>query len=149
MVFKEESHQAPSTKQLLINNTQMDHADERHDIFYDGGIPNRLIFKSLADTQQRLTFDLVPIMVIGRKRSMGDYDVNIDLTAMNAATLGVSRYHAMLMAFDNHIYIKDLESMNGVLLNGKRMIPSKEYVIDNGDIIAFGNLEVRVQFDYT
>ena len=54
----------------------------------------------------------------------------------------------MVLALDNHIYFKDLDSLNGMHLNGKRMTPSKEYIIDNGDILAFGHLEVKIQFDY-
>lgn len=32
-------------------------------------------------------------MVIGRKASIRDYDVTIDLTDLNGAEAGVSRYH--------------------------------------------------------
>ena len=148
MIFKQVSQQVPSTKQLFINKTQIDITNDRHNIFYDDGIPDRLIFKHVKNSAQSVCAELTPIMVIGRKCSMSDYEVNNDLTDMNGSVLGVSRYHAMLMAFDNHIYIKDLDSLNGMLLNGKRMIPSKEYVFDDGDILAFGSLEVRVQFDY-
>lgn len=149
MIFKQTTYEAPTTKQLILNNTNITPADERHHIFYDGGIPDRLIFNSLSNPQQSLTVNLSPIMVIGRKRSMRDYEVNIDLTDLNAAEFGVSRYHAMVLALDNHIYFKDLDSLNGMRLNGKRMIASKEYIIDNRDIIAFGQLEVKIQFEYS
>lgn len=148
MLFKQTTYETPVTKQLILTNTQITPADERQYIFYDDGIPDRLIFNCMSDKQQSLIVDLAPIMVIGRKRSMRDYEVNVDLTDLNAAELGVSRYHAMVLALDNHIYFKDLDSLNGMHLNGKRMTPSKEYIIDNGDILAFGHLEVKINFDY-
>jgi FHA domain len=148
MIFKQTTNETPITKHLALNNTGITPADERQGIFYDDGIPDRLIFNCLNNKQQSIMTDLTPIMVIGRKRSMRDYEVNIDLTDLNAADLGVSRYHAMILALDNHIHIKDLDSLNGMRLNGKRMMPSKEYIIDHGDIIAFGRLEVKIQFDY-
>jgi pSer/pThr/pTyr-binding forkhead associated (FHA) protein len=148
MIFKQTTTETPATKQLFLNNTNIAPADERHHIPYANGMPDQLIFNSLSNPEHMLTFDLNSIMVIGRKRSMRDYEVNIDLADLNGAELGVSRYHAMLLALDNHIYIKDIESMNGMRLNGKQMTPSKEYIIDIGDIIAFGNLEVKIQFIY-
>ncbi len=148
MIFKQTTQETPTTKQLILNNTTIAPADSRDDIVYDGGIPDRLIFNSLSDKDHTKTIDLNPIMVIGRKRNMRDYEVNVDLTDMNGAELGVSHFHAMVLVLDNLIHIKDLDSLNGMRLNGRQMTPSKEYIIDNGDILAFGNLEIKVKFEY-
>lgn len=148
MIFKQTTQETPTTKQLVLNKTAIAPADSRDDIVYDGGIPDRLIFNSLSDKDHIKTIELNPIMVIGRKRNMRDYEVNVDLTDMNGAELGVSHFHAMVLVLDSLIHIKDLESLNGMRLNGRQMTPSKEYIIDNGDILAFGNLEVKVKFDY-
>lgn len=148
MVFEQTTEKTPPTKQLIINNTHLDHADDQRQIFYDDGIPDRLVFTEYSRKTDVVKFALEPIMVIGRKRSMRDTQVNVDLTPLHAAEFGVSHFHAMMLALDNRILIKDIESLNGMMLNGKRMIPSKEYAIDNGDILAFGNLEVKVRFEY-
>jgi hypothetical protein len=95
MIFKQTTYETQATKQLILTNTNIPPADERQHIFYDDGIPDRLIFNCMSDKQKSLVVDLTPIMVIGRKRSMRDYEVNIDLTDLNAAELGVSHYHAI------------------------------------------------------
>lgn len=146
MVFNQVKRETPETKQLILNDTHIESAEERNQVSYDKGIPEQVIFHCLHDKLLSVTFDINPINVIGRKRSMRDSQVTVDLTDMNADELGVSHYHAMMLAFDNHIYIKDLDSMNGMLLNGKRMQPSREYILVHGDILALGNLEVKIEF---
>lgn len=49
---------------------------------------------------------------------------------------GVSRMHANLIRRGTHVYIVDLNSTNGTLLNGKRLESGQEYEIHPGDIIA-------------
>lgn len=146
MIFKQVTPQAIETKQLILNDTHIELADDRNHITYPNGIPKQIIFNDLKHKFDSVTIETNSIIVIGRKRSMRDYEVNVDFTDMDGATLGVSHYHAMMLIFDSAIYIKDLDSLNGMRLNGKRLQPSKEYLIDNGDILAFGNLEVKIQF---
>lgn len=146
MVFNHVKYETPPTKQLVLNNTHIEVANDRDHIVYENGVPQQITFQCLHDKDLSVTFDTIPINVVGRSRSMRDAQVTVDLTDMNAAELGVSHYHAMMLAFDNHIYIKDIDSINGMLLNGKRMQPAKEYLIADGDIVAFGNLEVKIQF---
>jgi len=148
MVFQQKIDTVPSTRQLAIKNTNIAPASKRANIVYDKGVPAQLIFRSTQDDGKTVTFEINPIMVIGRKRSMRDYEVDVDLTDLNAADAGVSRYHAMLLSLDNHIHLKDIDSLNGSLLNGKRMTPSQEYILADRDTIAFGNLELRVEFVY-
>lgn len=149
MVFQQMEDTSARTKQLYLNNTHIEPATQRKNVSYENGVPEKIIFHSMNDKGQSVIVEMGPITVIGRKRSMRDYEVNVDLTDLNAGALGVSHYHAMMLAFDNHIYIKDINSMNGMLLNGKRMQPSREYIIMDRDIIALGNLELKIEFVYT
>jgi len=148
MVFQQSTEIVPSTRQLSISNTNITTADERANIVYKNGFPTHLILRSTQDKDLMISTEIEPMMVIGRKASIRDYDVTIDLTDLNGAEAGVSRYHVMVLALDNHVHMKDIDSLNGSLLNGKRMTPSKEYIIDDGDIIALGNLELHVEFGY-
>ena len=148
MVLVKEIKRVPVTRQLRLTNTHVDFAEDRTSIATDNRIPRQLELHAIHDGDHMITVDISPMMVIGRKRSMRDYEVNIDLTNLNGAEAGVSRYHAMMLALDNHIYVKDIDSLNGSLLNGKRMTPSKEYILMDGDIVAFGKLELRVIFVY-
>lgn len=49
---------------------------------------------------------------------------------------GVSRMHVNLLRRGDHVYIVDLNSTNGTLLNGKKLESGQEYEIHPGDIIA-------------
>lgn len=148
MVFSQHTEVVPSTRQLAINNTNIAQADDRANVTYEKGIPSQLILRATADSDQAIRIDISLMMVIGRKDSIRDHEVNVDLTDFNASKAGVSRYHAVLLALDNYIYLKDIDSLNGSLLNGKRMTPSREYIIMDRDIVAFGNLEFRIEFAY-
>ena len=84
-------------------------------------------------TNEGVTVKEFPIkkerITIGRK-SHNDIQLN-DNT--------VSGEHAILIALHN-VYIEDLGSTNGTLLNGKRV---KKRMLSNGDIIRIGQHELR------
>ena len=148
MVFRSVTDKAPPTKQLVFHNIHLASDDERRGIIYNDGIPDRLMLSIPDQAENCLIVDVNPIMVVGRKRSMRDYDVSIDLTDFHGAEYGVSRYHVMLLALDNHIIIKDIDSLNGTKINGKQLEALKEYVIDDEDILEFGELSLKLTFLY-
>ena len=51
---------------------------------------------------------------------------------------GISRRHAEI---EHGCKLTDLGSKNGTFLNGERLIPFKQYAIDNGDRIMFSTIE--------
>ena len=57
-------------------------------------------------------------------------------------TKHVSRYHAVLLAGPVHTTIEDLNSTNGVFVNGKRV---SRQALKDGDKVVIG----RSQFRYT
>jgi chromosome segregation ATPase len=78
------------------------------------------------------------VHVLGRRTRIGrgsDNEVVVD-------TKHVSRYHAVLLAGPVHTSIEDLNSTNGVYVNGKRIT---RQVLKDGDRVAIG----RTQFRYT
>ena len=48
----------------------------------------------------------------------------------------VSLYHAKIMTFGNSAYIQDLDSTNGIFVNGK---PKQYQVLHKGDSVHIGN----------
>lgn len=148
MVFRAITEKAPATKQLLFHKIHLADGDERQNIVYTEGIPDQIHLYPPHAPEKFITVEVIPIMVVGRKRSMRDYDVTLDLTDLNGSEYGVSRYHAMLLALDDHIIIKDIDSLNGTKINGKRVEALKEYVIDDEDILTFGDLDLKVKFKY-
>ncbi len=74
--------------------------------------------------------------VLGRKTSVGrtpDNDLQID-------TKFVSRHHAVILAGPVHTIIEDLNSTNGVQVNGRRVT---RHVLKDGDTVLIGRSQYR------
>lgn len=110
-------------------------------------LPNTIQFIT-SDKSKVFTFQVNPTMVVGRRNSMKDMEVNIDLSDFDAYQLGVSRFHAVIRAENNRLTVEDLDSMNGTRLNNLDLQPSQDYVIENGDKISFGKLSFTIEFMY-
>jgi pSer/pThr/pTyr-binding forkhead associated (FHA) protein len=50
-----------------------------------------------------------------------------------------SRYHAQIAIRGGRVYLKDLQSSNGTLVNDE---PIEEFVLVNGDLICIGDTEL-------
>jgi hypothetical protein len=75
---------------------------------------------------------------IGRRTSIGrtqENDIQID-------TVHVSRRHAVLLSNSDHCIVEDLNSTNGVLVNGRRI---GRQLLQDGDIVMVGKTEFRYQ----
>jgi predicted nucleic acid-binding Zn-ribbon protein len=75
---------------------------------------------------------------IGRRTSIGrtsDNDIQIDAA-------NVSRHHAVLLSGVEHCVVEDLNSTNGVLVNGQRV---DRQVLRDGDVLRVGKVEFRFQ----
>ena len=78
------------------------------------------------------------VHVLGRRTRIGrgsDNELVLD-------TKHISRYHAVLLAGPVHTSIEDLNSTNGVFVNGKRV---SRHILKDGDRVTVG----RTQFRYT
>jgi pSer/pThr/pTyr-binding forkhead associated (FHA) protein len=69
---------------------------------------------------------------------------DIDLDPLEAGMHGVSRLHAELGVGDDQVYLKDLESANGTMVNGKRIPPQRPVSVSNGDLIEIGSLRLQL-----
>lgn len=75
---------------------------------------------------------------LGRRTSIGrtpDNDIQIDAGY-------VSRHHAVILASTQHCIIEDLNSMNGVLVNGRRIT---RHALRDGDIVTIGKSVFRLR----
>ncbi len=81
---------------------------------------------------------------IGRSAEDQNVKPDIDLTPYKGYEKGVSRLHAMIRINDGIITIKDLGSVNGTRLNGKKLNPNEAYNLSHGDILSLGKLRVQV-----
>jgi pSer/pThr/pTyr-binding forkhead associated (FHA) protein len=72
-------------------------------------------------------------ILVGRS---AECDVRIDHA-------GVSRSHAAITSNDGSVFVEDLDSSNGTLLNGKR---TRRAELHNGDIVQIGGFSLHVGF---
>lgn len=84
---------------------------------------------------------------IGRHSRPEDPQVTIDLQPYEGYRHGVSRYHAMVVVVKGVLTVRDLNSVNGTLLNGYRLSVVQRYPLAEGDVITVGHFPLTVRFD--
>jgi len=69
---------------------------------------------------------------------------DIDLGPFDAYKHGVSRIHAELLLQPEGLFIIDLDSANGTVVNGNRIEAVKAFQIRHGDLIQLGGLDLQL-----
>lgn len=94
-------------------------------------------------TQQNGTREVPLVFKPGGKR------LNVGRASDNELTLNdasVSKIHgALLMTSEGTLLVADTGSTNGTYLNGRRIAYGESRVIEDGDVIGFGDVEVRLR----
>jgi len=98
----------------------------------------------LLDTGQVLPLSARNEFTMGRISEGQPIMPDIDLSPYQAYAAGVSRLHGVIKRDGNHIIFIDLGSANGTYINGKRLTPNVEQVLNHGDIIALGKLKLQI-----
>lgn len=57
----------------------------------------------------------------------------------------ISREHGELILKGKQLFVKDLNSTNGTLLNGEKCIPFDEVEVKKNDILDIGSVEYKVK----
>ncbi|PKO03571.1 MAG: hypothetical protein CVU43_02265 [Chloroflexi bacterium HGW-Chloroflexi-5] len=69
---------------------------------------------------------------------------DVDVSAYDAFSLGVSRMHVSLRILNGEVYVMDLGSSNGTKINGQKIVQHVEYSVSHGDLITLGRLKMQV-----
>lgn len=85
-------------------------------------------------------------LLLGRVDPDAEKQPDIDLTPHEAHEEGVSRIHAQLQLFNDHVCIEDLGSRNGTFVNGERLAPYVEHPLHDGDWIKLGRFKLLVNY---
>ena len=101
------------------------------------------IFSPVAD---RHSFIVEDWLMIGRSDEERP-DLQVNLQAFGAVTLGVSRQHARLERFGSHLMLTDLNSSNGTFINGVKCLPLQARLVRDGDEIKLGKLILFLYFE--
>ncbi len=71
---------------------------------------------------------------------------DLDLTPDGGLEHGVSRLHAIIRRDDRGIFLIDLDSINGTMINGRRLPPHQPYPLHTGDEVRLGRLVMHITF---
>lgn len=69
---------------------------------------------------------------------------DVDFSPFEAYAQGVSRLHASLKIINQRVVITDLGSSNGTRVNGQKIMPHIDYLLNHGDVVALGKLKIQV-----
>ncbi|MFN8528738.1 MAG: response regulator [Anaerolineae bacterium] len=100
----------------------------------------------IVGTSDILQIQVRDTLLMGRADFERNINPEIDLSAYNAAALGVSRRHAMITVKDTWLMIQDLGSTNGTRLNDQTIEPLIEYRIRHDDVLTLGGLQLKLQY---
>jgi len=130
-----------------LGKESRDYLPRRHTTPLDLKTPLALRL-DIDDTDQSIKVPLRQYLIVGRKDSEDDRQVDIDLAPFNAHEHGVSRYHAIIQVVNGRLSIKDFNSSNGTIINNYQLKPMFAYRLRNGDEIFLGKLKVTINFLY-
>jgi pSer/pThr/pTyr-binding forkhead associated (FHA) protein len=69
---------------------------------------------------------------------------DIDLANYDAYEYGVSRLHAEMKIEKDGVYVVDLESANGTLINGERLESLRPSPLLHGDVLQLGRMQLQL-----
>ena len=94
--------------------------------------------EAMARVLVRVDSGMEQIFAVGRRTTIGrtpDNDIRLDANF-------VSRHHAVVLASSKNTIIEDLNSTNGVVVNGRRIT---RQALQDGDVVNIGTSEFRFQ----
>ncbi|MBX3064160.1 MAG: FHA domain-containing protein [Anaerolineae bacterium] len=114
---------------------------------------------------ERLEADAVALVIEGREDPLiiqvtnqavlGRYTPNnpmqplVDLSPYGALDKGVSRMHVIIRRTNKGLIAEDMASSNGTILNEMRLAPYSPAVINPGDRLRLGKLDLEIYFNET
>lgn len=106
----------------------------------DYGFDWSLELKTPLNTEQPLRLHILGDVVLGRT-DLAD----VDLEGFDASNKGVSRRHALLRPTSHQLYLIELGSTNGTMLNGMPLGPGMARPLRSEDVITLGDLRLTVR----
>jgi pSer/pThr/pTyr-binding forkhead associated (FHA) protein len=105
------------------------------------------VMVAIDQTGRQVELAPAPEARIGRLDPTRGIYPDLDLTPDGGLEHGVSRLHAIIRRDDRGIFLIDLDSINGTMINGRRLPPHQPYPLHTGDEVRLGRLVMHVHFD--
>jgi pSer/pThr/pTyr-binding forkhead associated (FHA) protein len=101
---------------------------------------------TIPDSRRSLEVPLTREVSIGRLDPASACYPGVDLSSDGGLDKGISRRHAQITRRGSEVFVEDLGSINGTLLNGKKLMPYSPHMLKSGDELQLGKLTLRVSF---
>ena len=99
------------------------------------------IYFKLLKSSQRIEFPANKTsFLIGRQDAENDIFPEIDLTSLGAQNFGIGRRHAKITLEGSEVFIEDLNSVNGTMVNRVKISAEKPRQLNDGDEVRLGKL---------
>lgn len=108
------------------------------------GTPDAVVSLYLVDSGQIIHLAGRSEFTLGRVADNQPILPDVDFSSFEAYSQGVSRLHASLKIINSRVVITDLGSSNGTRVNGQKIMPHIDYLLNHGDVIALGKLKIQV-----
>jgi hypothetical protein len=82
-------------------------------------------------------------VILGRLDASQAIFPDVDLSEQGLER-GISRRHARISRRGSHVFVEDLNSLNGTYLNANRLAPELPYPLHDGDRVQLGNLVLAI-----
>lgn len=79
-------------------------------------------------------------VTLGREDPVSGIFPEIDLDPHGGQDAGVGRQHARLTLQNGQVFIEDLNSVNGTVVNKQKIAPGQPRALSNGDEVRLGKL---------
>ncbi|MBI5935009.1 MAG: FHA domain-containing protein [Chloroflexi bacterium] len=112
-------------------------------------VPSVLVDNAWASLHLMESGQILPLSTrneytLGRLSESQPVVPDLDLSPHQAYAAGVSRLHASIKRDGKRVAIMDLGSANGTYINGKRLTPQTERLLNHGDVVALGKFKFQV-----
>jgi pSer/pThr/pTyr-binding forkhead associated (FHA) protein len=91
----------------------------------------------LKTKRELLSFKVEDIYVLSKSMTIGRQDKN-DIVIKDSFISGI---HAQFILENGEVYLKDLDSKNGVFVNEKKLENNNKTLLKDNDIIKIGQIE--------
>lgn len=124
--------QNPNVVNRVVEHQAPQIINEKHHVKAESVTRIRLRIKTGRTSEQNIETNLVSSLIVGRSNTC---DIYIDDTKL-------SRQHFVIESDGTHLYVMDLQSRNGTMLNGIRI--NGRQLLHNGDKIVAGLSDIYI-----